>query len=278
MISGHTRIIAHLGVPTEPFRSPMIYNPWFAKRGIDAAVVPMGCEAADFAAFLPLVFRLRNIVGALITMPHKVAAAGLLDQASKTVRICGSCNAIRRDDEGRLIGDMFDGEGFVSGILRRGRSINGRSALVVGAGGAGSAIAAALAREGVARLALFDVHTKSADTLAERLKTYYPALTVETGTNDPSGFDIVLNATPLGMKDDDPLPIDPDRIDPSTLVGDVVMREEDTTLLAAARRRGCAVQVGTDMLFEQIPAYLAFFGFPPATPDELRRCSQAVKA
>lgn len=140
-IGGDTRIIAHLGVPTETFRSPLIYNPWFRSRGIDCVIVPMGCEAADFAAFLPLAFRLRNIAGALITMPHKAAAAGLLDEAGPAVDICGACNAVKRDGDGRLIGDMFDGEGFVSGLRSKGRAVRGASALVVGSGGAGSAIA-----------------------------------------------------------------------------------------------------------------------------------------
>ena len=120
MISGTTKIIAHLGVPTESFRAPMIYNPYFEDRGIDAVVVPMGCEPEDYPNFLRLVFRLRNIAGALITMPHKATTVGLLDEASTTVKVCGACNAVRRDNEGRLIGDMFDGEGFVRGVLRTG--------------------------------------------------------------------------------------------------------------------------------------------------------------
>jgi shikimate dehydrogenase len=272
-ISGRTRIIAHLGVPTESFKAPMIYNPWFQNRRIDAIVVPMGCEAADYPEFLRLVFRLRNIAGALITMPHKVTTVGLLDEASTTVRVCGACNAVRRDTDGRLIGDMFDGEGFVRGVLRKGRSVEGASALVVGAGGVGSAIAASLAAARAGRLALHDVDPANADRLAARLRQHYAKLTVTTGSKDPGGFDIVVNATPLGMQPSDPLPLDVERIDPSSFVGEVVMKQEETPFLAAARARGCATQVGTDMLFEQIPAYLEFFGFPETTPDELRRLS-----
>ena len=106
--------------------------------------------------------------------------------------------------------------------------------------------------------------------LAGRLRHHYPALEVLTGSKDPAGHDIVVNATPLGMKPGDPLPMDVERIDPSAFVGEVVMKQEITPFLAAARARGCAYQVGTDMLFEQIPAYLEFFGFPAATPQELR--------
>jgi shikimate dehydrogenase len=93
---------------------------------------------------------------------------------------------------------------------------------------------------------------------------------VSAGSNDPAGFDLVVNATPLGMNEGDPMPMDVSRIAPSTLVGEVVMKTEMTAFLTAAKARGCVVQVGSDMLFEQIPAYLDFFGLPSTTPDELR--------
>ena len=270
MITGKTRLIAHLGVPTESFRSPMIHNPWFESRGIDTVVMPLGCEAEDFPAFLRHVLRLRNAAGALVTMPHKVTAAGLLDEASVTVKVCGACNAVKRDAGGRLVGDMFDGDGFTRGMQRKGHAVAGKSALVVGCGGVGSAIAAALAREGLARLGLHDERPDMAEGLAKRLARHYPALAITTGSADPEGHDIAVNATPLGMRDGDPLPFDPDRLTPSTYVGEVVLSREVTPLVAAARARGCMTQTGLDMLFEQIPAYLAFFGYPPATAEELR--------
>lgn len=270
MITGHTSFIAHIGYPTESFKAPMIYNPYFAARGIDAIVVPMGCKAEDYAAFLPAVFSLTNIRGALITMPHKVTTLGLLDEVSTAGKIAGACNAVRRREDGKLVGDMFDGEGFVRGLARKGCTLKGARALVVGSGGVGSAIAASLAGAGLAGIALFDVNTASSVALGARLKTHYPALEVATGSNDPAGFDIVVNATPLGMKPGDPMPMDVSRIAASAFVGEVVMKQETTAFLGAAMDRGCRVQVGVDMLFEQIPAYLEFFGYPTATPDELR--------
>jgi shikimate dehydrogenase len=133
---------------------------------------------------------------------------------------------------------------------------------------------ASLAKAGVAELALFDAYPASMNSLAERLRTYYPGLKISVGSMDPAGFDIVVNATPLGMKEGDPLPMDVSRISPSSFVGEVVMKQEITPFLAAARARGCAIQIGTDMLFEQIPAYLEFFGFRTTTPDELRTIAQ----
>lgn len=270
MISGTTRLIGHLGYPTESFKAPLIYNPYFERDGIDAVVVPMGCRSADYPDFLKLFFKLSNAHGALVTMPHKVATTGLVDTLSPTAAIAGACNAVRVEPDGRLAGDMFDGEGFVRGILRKGHRLAGARALVVGAGGVGSAIAASLAKAGVGELGLFDTQGATADELGRRLVAHYPALRVSAGSNDPAGFDVVVNATPLGMKRGDPLPLDVARLPASALVGEVVMAQEITPFLAAAQARGCAVQVGTDMLFEQIPAYLEFFGLPTTTADDLR--------
>jgi shikimate dehydrogenase len=270
MIDGKTRLIAHIGYPTETFKSPMIYNPFFEKQKINAVVVPMGCKAEDYAGFLKLVFKLSNVGGALITMPHKVATLDLVEVASVSAKIAGACNAVKIDESGQMIGDMFDGEGFVRGLSRKGRKVAGSSVFVTGSGGVGSAIAASIARAGASRLGLYDASQSAMNGLAGRLKAHYPKLDVTTGSADPAGYDTVINATPLGMKKDDPLPMDVDRISPSTFVGEVVMKQEITPFLAAVRAKGCDYQVGTDMLFEQIPAYLEFFGFGTATSDELR--------
>ncbi|MBU3649896.1 MAG: shikimate dehydrogenase [Limnohabitans sp.] len=275
-ISGHTELIAHIGYPTHSFKAPMIYNPYFEQAGLDVVVVPMGCEAADFAQFLPQVFRLRNLRGALITMPHKVSTVAMLDELSPAVRVAGACNAVKRDAQGRLVGDMFDGAGFVRGAKRKGLVLEGARVLVVGSGGVGCAIAASLAAEGVAEMTLFDVAPDSAQALAERLRTHYPRLKVTCGSNDPAGYDLVVNATPLGMNPDDPLPMPVARLEARTFVGEVVMKTEVTPLLAAARERGCATQVGTDMLFEMIPAYLEFFDLPTTSADNLRALSRVA--
>jgi len=274
MIRGTTQLIAHIGVPTDGFIAPMIYNPYFEQAGIDAVVVPMGSRREDFPQFLKLLFRLTNIRGALITMPHKVAVVGLVDEISSTAKVAGSCNAVKLDANGKLVGDIFDGEGFVRGVLRKGRELLGARTLVVGTGGVGSAIAASLAKAGVAEISIFDQNFEAMAALSKRLRDNYPDLKVTTGSNDPSVHDLVVNATPLGMNEGDALPMDVSRLDPTTLVGEVVMKQEITPFLAAARARGCTIQIGTDMLFEQIPAYLEFFGFPTTTADELRRVAR----
>ncbi len=274
MINGDTILIAHLGYPTGSCKAPLIYNPYFEQIGVNAVVVPMGVKAEAYPAFVAALFKLTNVLGALVTMPHKVTTVTLVDEVSTTAKIAGACNAILRRSDGSLLGDMFDGEGFVRGVLRKGRTIAGARALVVGSGGVGSAIAASLAGAGVATLGLFDVDSAAADVLAMRLRSHYPRIELAIGNKDPHGYDIVVNATLIGMNDGDPLPMDVDRISPSALVGEVVMKQHYTPFLDAARAKGCVIQVGTDMLFEQIPAYLEFFGFPGATPDELRRVAR----
>lgn len=274
MIRGTTSLIAHIGYPTHSFKAPMIYNPYFESAGIDAVVVPMGCQPEDYPGFLRSVFRLTNMTGALITMPHKVTTVEMLDECSTAVRIAGACNAVRRDDAGRLIGDLFDGEGFVRGVLRKGCRLEGARALVIGAGGVGSAIAASLAGAHVEELSLYDARSDAAEALAKRITAHYPAIRLGTGKDDPQGFDLVVNATPMGMNEGDALPIDVARLAPSTFVGEVVMKAEMTPFLKAAAARGCRYQIGTDMLFEQIPAYLEFFGLPSTTAERLREVAR----
>jgi shikimate dehydrogenase len=266
MIGGATTLIVHLG----SFKASMIYNPYFEKAGIDAVVVPMGVRAEHYPQTLKALFQVTNIRGALVTMPHKVNTVALLDEVTTTVKIAGSCNAILRRPDGSLLGDMFDGAGFVRGVERAGRRLQGATALVVGSGGVGSAIAASLAGAGIAMMGLFDVDPAAAASLGERPRSHYANLNVSLGSNDPAGYDIVVNATPLGMHAGDPLPMDVSRIAPTTLVGEVVMKQKITPFLRAAQERGCVIQIGTDMLFEQIPAYLEFFGFPTTSADELR--------
>jgi shikimate dehydrogenase len=233
-------------------------------------VVPMGCQAAHYPDFLKSVFNLTNIRGALITMPHKVTTVSLLDEVTPTVKVAGACNAVKRNEKGQLVGDMFDGSGFVRGIQRKGFKLQGQRVLVVGCGGVGSAIAASLAAENISAISLFDVNTASCEGLGQRLQSVYPQIKVDTGSNDPEGHDLVVNATPMGMNEGDPLPMDVLRIAPNTFVGEVVMRQEMTAFLQAAKDRGCQVQVGSDMLFEQIPAYLEYFGFKTSTAEVLR--------
>ena len=270
MIRGTTQLVAHFGYPIAPVKSPMIYNPYFEHKAIDAAVVPIGVPPEDYPATLKTMFRATNMLGAIVTMPHKRSTVGLLDDCSPRVRIAGACNAIVRRSDGTLFGDLFDGLGFVRALVRNGVQVTGARCLVIGAGGAGSAIAAALATAAAGAIAIFDVVLQHSDALIARLREHHPEVASIAGSNDPSSFDLVINASPLGMAPRDPVPVDLSRLPATAFVAEVVMTPEVTPLLAAARARGCRTQPGIDMLFEQIPLYLEFFGLGRASSDELR--------
>src|SRR6202453_1929110 len=156
MITGRTKLIVHFGYPTESFKAPMIYNPWFEMKGIDFVVVPVGVESPNYPDLLRMLFRTTNVHGALVTMPHKVTTTHLVNEMTTTAKIAGACNAILRRPDGSLLGDMFDGAGFVRGVERKGKRIAGARAVVVGCGGVGSAIAASLAAAGLSAIALYD--------------------------------------------------------------------------------------------------------------------------
>lgn len=274
VIDGNTRVIAHLGWPTASFKAPMIYNPWFESQGENVKVVPLGVKPQAYPALLDALFNTTNVIGALITMPHKVTTCKQVATLSPTARIAGACNAVRKGPDGRLHGDMFDGEGFVRGMVQRGQPAQGRRALVVGSGGVGSAIAASLAAAGVASLTLFDTRYEMSEALAARLRAHYPSLDVRTGERHPGGHDIVVNATPLGMNEGDALPLAVEHLTAGTFVGEVVMKQAITPFLSAAQERGCVTQQGVDMLFEMIPAYLEFFGLPTTSAGSLRQVAQ----
>jgi shikimate dehydrogenase len=155
-------------------------------------------------------------------------------------------------------------------VQRKGLQLTGAKVLVVGSGGVGCAIAASLSAAGISAISLYDVNSAAANALGQRIQANYPNIAVQTGSNDPAGYDLVVNATPMGMNEGDPLPMDVSRLSASTFVGEVVMRTEMTAFLTAAKAQGCAVQVGSDMLFEQIPAYLEYFDFPTTTAENLR--------
>jgi shikimate dehydrogenase len=198
----------------------------------------MGVAAGGYESLFRALFQLTNLVGAVVTMPHKVSTVALLDEYTDAVRIAGSCNAVIRAPDGKLVGDMFDGAGFVRGLMRKSFVCKGASCLVVGAGGVGSAIAAALAQAGVASIACYDTNPSASEGLRKRLSQNYPDVQVEVRPPRPAGYDLAVNATPLGMSLGDPLPMDIADIGPTTFVGEVVMKQEITPLLHAARMRG----------------------------------------
>jgi shikimate dehydrogenase len=261
-ITGETRLFVIVGHPVAQVKAPMAFNPLFRAAGRDAVMVPIDVAPDALATAVAGLKAISNLDGIVVTVPHKVPMAGLVDAVLPTGRMVGAINAARRERDGRWTGDMFDGRGSVHGLRAAGIDVKGRNVLLVGAGGAGSAVAFAYADAGVARLTICDVDAGKAARVVAGVRQSFPAVRAETGPPVPQvGHDTVVNATPLGMSAADPFPVDPAAIDPSLLVVDVIMKPDVTPLLQAARAKGCRIVPGRHMLDGQVAAVAAFFGF-----------------
>ncbi|MCR0982675.1 shikimate dehydrogenase family protein [Roseomonas populi] len=259
-ITGRTRLMAIVGDPVAPLRSPALFNQAFARLGMDVAFIAFEVSAGELPAAWAGLTRLRNLDGLVITMPHKEAVIPLLDALGPTARRTGTVNTVRRRPEGGWEGEMFDGEGFREGLERAGHAVRGAAILQVGCGAAGRAIAHALARAGAARLVLHDASPGRAAALAQALSETYPGISAAEGAVDSAGHDIILNATPLGLREGDPLPFDTSRLRPPQVVADVIPHPEVTPLIAAARAAGCATVTGRSMHEGQARLAAAYLG------------------
>ncbi|MDT8909776.1 ThiF family adenylyltransferase [Amycolatopsis sp. PS_44_ISF1] len=262
-ISGSTRLYVVLGDPVTQVQSPALLNPLFARWGMDAVLVPVHAEPERLERVVRGLQDAGNVDGIFVTVPHKPAAAGLADRRSPMVEVTGSANALRREADGRWYAENFDGLGFVAGLVAAGHDPNRERVALVGAGGAGSAIAAALLAAGVERLAVCDPDTAKLEALRTRLDAHWPGRTRTSAAPDTEGAGLVVNATPLGLAPGDPLPFRPDRLAPGRVVADIIMHPRETRLLREAAELGHHVHCGIHMLDGQVDAYRAFFGFAP---------------
>ncbi|TKT75866.1 shikimate dehydrogenase [Aquamicrobium sp. LC103] len=255
MIKGSTRIVAIIGSPVAQVKSPENFNAAFAQSGTDVAMIAMDLAPEGVSDFLSMARRWKNLDGFVVTIPHKQAVAAGVDVITPRAALLGAANVVRREADGTLTGDMVDGLGFVEAARRNGFEPAGKRALVIGGGGAGSAIAHALCETGVASLALSDIDTARAERLAGLLHTEFPATEISTQSGDLDALDLVANATPLGMKQGDPLPLAGEalaELKASALVADVVTSPEVTPFLAAAQARGLSIQTGPQMAKAQL--------------------------
>nr|AFG19427.1 MycA5 [Streptomyces flaveolus] len=259
-VSGTTRLYAVLGDPVAQVRSPGLLNPLFAGLGIDAVLVPVHVRPSDLAHVVRALQCVGNLDGLFITVPHKTAAVPLADRRSPTVEITGSTNALRREADGAWLAENFDGSGFVSGLLGAGHPPRDKKVALVGAGGAGSAIAAALLTAGVARLSLSDPDEPRLTALVGRLAEHWPGRVHAADVPPLHDSDIAVNATPLGLRPDDPLPFPPSALPPGSVVADIIMEPRDTSLLREAAALGHQVHHGLHMLTGQVGSYREFFG------------------
>lgn len=264
-ITGATRLYAIVGDPIVQVRSPEVYFDRFAAAGMNAVLVPAQVAAERFDEVIPALMALGNLDGLLVTAPFKARMLPFASRLGAAAACIGAVNALRREEDGSWSGDMFDGAGFVRGIEAKGERIRGRRVLMFGAGGAGSAIACALAGAGVKSIRIVNPDPRRAEFLVEALRNTFPDCDVAVATAKKTDFDMIVNASPVGMRPGDGMPGDIGALTADTLVGDVVVSESPTALIQHAIRHGCRWVNGHDMHSGQIEAIMSFFA--PRSPQ-----------
>ncbi len=280
-ITGTTSVYWIAGSPVEQVRAPELFNAVFQKLGIDAVLVPVSVAAADFGALVNASLRLDNFKGLWLAIPHKSTVMPILGECSAAGLAAGAVNAVKMKADGSLQGDAFDGFGFLGLLDHFQIAYRGKSVLIVGAGGGGAAIAVSLAEQGAGAIALFDLDVGRAQSLAQRIGELHGRSPRVQTQLSPQGFDVVVHATPLGLNACDPLPFDVNQLDGRAAVVDILMKNQPTPLVQAARARGLRAEPGFEMLIQQTPNYLDFFGHHDAAEavrsnrdgltDQLRR-------
>lgn len=251
-ITGRSRILFTLGCPVAHIVGTDILNRYLADRGIDAAIVPLQIEPQRLGEMVASIRTIANVAGFAVTIPHKIAILPHLDTTGPRGQQVGAVNFVRRDADGSLHGENVDGLGFVGGLLSSGVTVKGARILQAGAGGAGRAIAFALAEAGASRITITNRSPQKAHDLAEAVRRAYPTCEARAGEADPADCDIAVNTTSVGTGAGDPSPIDASRLRPDAVAAEVIMAPEWTPFLAAASSRGCAIVPGKAMLQAQL--------------------------
>lgn len=261
-ITGRTKVLGLIADPVVQTRSPDLVNAMLERQGRfgEFVLLPMQVPGGAIAETITALRRMKNFAGAIVSMPHKTAIVTLLDELTPDARLVGAVNVIRRTVEGRMIGTIMDGEGFVAGLKAAGHDVVGASCFLAGVGGAASAIALALARHGCGSLTIHNRTISKAESLVARVRQAFPAVRVEAGEGRGQSYDIAVNATSLGMNNGDELPIANEIIEASTLIVECVIGPEITPLLDLARRKGRAIHTGVHMLEGQLDLMLPFMG------------------
>jgi shikimate dehydrogenase len=259
-VSGRTRLYGIVGHPIEQVRSPEMFTAEFVARGAKAILLPFHVLPEDFDSAVPALMKMPNLDGLIFTIPFKQRAMALADDIGTNANIVGAINALARRPDGGWKADIFDGIGCVEGFRQRGILFAGKRVMLIGAGGAGSAIAVAIAHEAPEHMRLFDPDAARVGDLAAKILSVDGNITVETGDPRHEGYDILLNASPVGMLDDARAPIAAERFAPSLIVFDAIVKPETTPLLALAESSGCTTVRGREMMRGQIARMTDFFG------------------
>lgn len=251
-ITGRTRVYGILADPIDHVKTPEVMNALLRRHGVDGVLIPCHVAPDGLTALVKGLARLENLGGFIATVPHKTAMLALCDEVTPEAGLVGAVNCVRREADGRMIGAMLDGTGFVRALKAAGQPLEGGRVCLAGAGGAASAMAFAMAAAGIAHLTIVNRTAGKSHALAGRLRAAYPTLSVGTDAATVADHDLLVNGTSLGMRPDDDLPFDLSLIHPGQFVAEVIMEPDLTPLLLAAKERGCRVQRGRPMLECQI--------------------------
>lgn len=257
-MNGNTRVIVLMAWPTSHVRTPAFFNAMCGAREINAVLVPWSVPPERLAHAWEGLRYVDNLAGIILTIPHKQSAAKLCDTLEGDSAFLDVVNAVRRNADGTYTGRMYDGVGFVEGMLAKGIKLAGKRVLLLGAGGAATAIALALARQRIATLTIANRSREKASRLAEIVTRKVIDAVVHIGSADPAGHDIIVNATSLGLKPEDALPCDVSRVEPGMVVADVIMQPAVTPLLVASAKRGARIHEGEHMVVPQLELFEQF--------------------
>lgn len=247
-LNGATRLYPLLGDPIIYARSPDWLSKHMAKRGMNCISLPMEVPDGKLKVVMDGLAATGNVDGLSLTMPHKITGVQYCSTLSETSEMLGVVSAIRRNKDGSWYGHTTDGDAFVKAQIDNGAKVDGARVLVMGAGGAGSAIVISMLEQGAKEVAVYDLDSTRSQRIVDLLKDKAGDRVGVAETNDPTGFDIVSNATSMGMDDNDPIPLDPSKLDASMFVGDVVAGHGETKIIKAAKEAGCKTADGDDMV------------------------------
>lgn len=245
-ISGRTKITGIFGHPVEHTLSPAMHNAAFKALGLNYCYVPFLVHP-DYLEDAIKAIRALNLCGVNVTVPHKEKVMPLLDEIYEEASFIGAVNTIV-NSEGRLIGYNTDGRGFMQSLLESGISVEGKNVLIIGAGGASKAISYYLSQK-TKTLYLYNRSKNRAEKLIQDLKKIRDNVTLIEDISSIERFHIIINATPLGLKKEDPLPFDTSLLRAEQTVCDLIYKK--TRLLEEASKKGCVTLDGLGMLLWQ---------------------------
>ncbi len=261
---GDTKIYGLLADPITHLKASSAINRLFARNRYNAICIPLHVKDADLHSSLNALRHIQNFSGFIISIPHKIAVASLCDNLLNNAQSCGSVNVIRKEDDGCLTGEMFDGIGMVNAISAKHPLQPDDKVLLIGAGGTGRAIACALASRGISHLAIANRTRSKATELARIMEQTFAGCKPEVVEEfDPTQYNIIVNATSQGLSGKNSLSIDMAKVSESTLVADVIMTPEMTPFLKAAKDRGLKIVFGHEMMDCQGKSFIKFFGIKP---------------